>query len=104
SSCVLASTPKFCDVTPDVTGTWALLLDPGDSSVGSATFSYAADQEVGPLTSGLPVTTLIATSGQDASYTFAAVAGGHVSFAVTAAGWGSGSAELEVFRPDGTLY
>ncbi len=102
--CIVTTSPKYCEITPDVTGNWKMMLDPGDNSVGTATFTYAVDQNKGALTDGTAVTTTVGVHGQDAYYTFPATAGTHVTLNITASNWGSGSAYLYIFGPTGPLY
>jgi hypothetical protein len=104
--CTLSSTSaSICDVTPNVTGTWKVVLDPTAGAVGSAAFAYANDQDKGALVSGTPITTSITGKGVNAKYTFAGINGVAVSLTVTAAGWGGGSARLYFFPPAGSpLY
>lgn len=99
--CNLGSAPSQCDLTPTVTGTWKIVLDPTGAAVGSTTFVYTPDLNKGPLTSGTSITTAIIGAGQNASYTFAGVNGKHVTFDTTAASWGTGQANLNFFRPTG---
>jgi len=102
--CNLTSAPSICELTPNSTGTWKAVLDPQLGAVGSATFAYANDQNLGALISGAAVTTSILSKGVNANGTFAAVSGKHVTFDVTAASWGTGSASLYFFRPTGGLF
>ena len=76
------------------------------AAVGSTTFTFASvvDQDKGALTVGTPITTTIAASGQNASYTFAGATGVHKTVDITATNWGSGDARLYVYDPSGTLY
>jgi hypothetical protein len=92
-----------CEFTPNAAGSWLLTLDPQETTVGSTKLSLVGDQAPVTLTAGTPVTTTISTPGQNASYRFTGVNGTHVSFTVSAAGWGSGgTARFLLVRPDGT--
>lgn len=97
--------PTQCTIYPNATGTWRVQIDPLEASVGSTTFVYAQDQDKGALTPGTPVSTSVTIPYQDVRYTFPATANTHLSLDVTATNWGTtGTAKLNVFMPDGTLY
>lgn len=101
-ACTIAATPTYCDLTPNSTGTWTVVLDPQGSATGAATFTYAPDQNKGAIVKGTPVTTAIAQRGQNARYTIAATSGVKITVKVTAANWAGGSAALELFPPSGS--
>lgn len=94
-----------CTVYPNATGAWRVQVDPLEASLGTTTFVYAQNQDKGALALNTPVTTSIAIPYQDARYTFPATANTHLSLDVTATNWGTtGTAKLNVYMPDGTLY
>lgn len=77
----------------------------GMALVPAATATGAAAVPGGTLTDGLPVTATVSAPGQDLLYTFAAVAGRHVTIDVSAAAWklgaGPGTAQLTVLDDRG---
>ena len=99
--CELRSTQRSCDLTPNVTGTWKIKLDPNGDSVGSTTFAFYPDQNKGAITAGTPITTTINAWSQDAWYTFAATKDVKVVLAITSTGWGTGNAYLRYYNPTG---
>jgi hypothetical protein len=100
-SCLLQRSRKRCEITPDRTGRWRVILDPVELSVGGSTFTYAADQK-GRLIPGTPITTTITSRGQDAAYTLKVTNRRMVKLTVKAARWNTGgSAWLYVFPPGG---
>ena len=102
-SCPIKTTASLCYFIPKVTGTWKVVVDPVDDSVGSVTMTLGADQNKGTLTPGTAVTTAFASRGWQASYTFAATAKLHTTIDVGASTWTSGRADLFVYQPNGTL-
>jgi hypothetical protein len=103
--CPVTTPPLFCEITPEITGTWAVVLDPVGDAVGSTTFTYTSDQDNGPLTTAVPVTAGIAVPGQGANYVFTGTKGVHLSLNVTAADWGAGGrARIYLFSPAGRFW
>jgi hypothetical protein len=100
-NCPLDITPTTCDFTPPVTGTWKAVIAPDEDSLGSATITLAVNPDRGTLTPGKPVTAAITIRGTTASYTFAALQGVRNIIDVSAADWGSGTAALHLYQPDG---
>jgi hypothetical protein len=100
--CPLASAPTFCDFIPKVSGIWKVAVVPGSDSIGSAKMTLAMDQNKGALTAGTAVTTTITTKGQRAYSTFAGTAGKSATIAVSSTNWGSGSANLNIYQPNGS--
>ena len=77
--------PTEIDFTPNSNqaGTTTVVISPYDfETTGSFTLTYATDV-TGKLTSGIPVNGAIIYAGQHADYTFMAVAGKHVTLAIT---------------------
>jgi hypothetical protein len=101
--CPLGSTPTYCEFTPSSSsnGTWRAVIDPQGQAVGSATMTLATDINGGVLTAGKSVAATL-VHGQGANYTFAATAGSHVTFDVTATNWGTGDAYFGVFDASNT--
>jgi hypothetical protein len=58
----------------------------------------------GTLTNGTAVTATIAVPSRDVQYQFTGTNGLHSTIDVTASDWGSGSAQVEIVQPNGTLY
>jgi hypothetical protein len=82
---VFNTTPTEIDFTPTSTtaGTTTVLISAYDfETLGRFTLTYAKDVR-GTLTSGVPTEGAIAVAGQHADYTFNAIAGRHVTLAVT---------------------
>lgn len=102
---LLLGGPAFVDLTPTVTGTWSVLVDPVGAAVGSATFTLAADLGPVPLTSMTAATAMLPFRGQRAVFSFAAKAGRHVTVDVPATRWRAGTsvgtAQLTVLDPAG---
>ncbi len=78
--------PTEIDFTPTATqaGLTTVVISPynGQGTTGSFDLTYAKDV-TGKLKSGVPVAGTITWEGQDADYTFEAVAGQHVALAIT---------------------
>ncbi len=71
------------DLTPTASGVLSVVISPYDfEATGSFTLTYAVDV-AGALTSGTPVTGTLNYAGQRTAYTFTAVAGHHVTLALT---------------------
>jgi hypothetical protein len=104
TSCDLANVATFCYLTPDVTGSWKVKLDPQATAVGSATFTFANDQAKGLVSPVTPVTTSITTKGQNAIYSFAGTNGTLTTFNISAANFGNGGAALYFYTPSGAYF
>jgi hypothetical protein len=102
-SCPITTTSVLCPFLPKVSGTWKVVIDPVDDSVGTVTMTLASDQTKGSLTPGTPVTTTFGSRGWQTSYTFTSTARLHTSIDVTASNWGGGSGSLDIFEPNGIL-
>jgi hypothetical protein len=77
------SGPTEIDFTPTSTGTMTVVISPYQAgATGRFTLTYATDV-TGALTSGLLVTGELKYGGQHTAYTFTAVAGKHVTLAIT---------------------
>jgi hypothetical protein len=79
------TSPTEIDFTPTSTtaGTTTVLISPYNfETLGTFTLTYAKDV-TGTLTSGVPTDGALTVAGQHADYTFNAVAGRHVTLAVT---------------------
>jgi hypothetical protein len=74
----------------------------GNPSTGTFTLVYAKDV-TGALTAGVSKSGTITVPGQHATYTWSAVAGQHVAFAVTGANVTDGEAGLYAYNVDGAL-
>ena len=85
SGVYINTTPTEVDFTPtaDEAGATTVLISPYTTgATGSFTLTYATDV-TGVLTSGTPVTSALKFGGQHADFTFTAVAGKHVTLAIT---------------------
>ena len=99
----------------DQTGSWALVLDPGGASTGSASVQlYLASTATGtPASDGTPFNTAIAVPGQNGRYTFTATAGQRYDLQFTGSTFNydydpndtSGcAATYSLLRPDNGVY
>ena len=82
---LINTSPTEIDFTPTSTeaGTTTVVISPWNfETTGSFTLTYATDV-TGSLTSGVATTGTIKYAGQHADYTFTAVAGKHVTLAIT---------------------
>ena len=90
-----------------VAGTYSLLVDPAGSAVGQVSVRVfdAAAIEGSLAPGGDVVTTTTSVPGQNATLGFAGTAGDRVSLQLTNSTYGSssGSAQVSVRRPDGTV-
>jgi len=82
----ISTTPTDINFTPTAAeaGSTTVVISPYNSgATGSFTLTYAPDMVV-PLTSGVAVTKTLQYEGQNADFTFDAVAGQHLTVAITA--------------------
>src|SRR5689334_8911513 len=86
----VSTAPELRDYTEAETGTCIVLLNADSGLTGCLAFSCALDGPGVALAAGTAVTTTVKYKGQNAGYTFAATAGQHVTFDVTAANWADG--------------
>lgn len=95
--------------TIPTSGTYTVLVNPLDGSVGSVTlrgWSVPADVNSSIALNGSPVTLAMNTPGQNARLTFAGTAGRRVALVVTAATIGASDccgATVAIRKPDGTF-
>jgi hypothetical protein len=74
---------SYFNITPQVSGTWTIVVVPYEDSVGSLTLTFANNVPTQALTPGKPVTTKIKYPGQEGGYTFTATANKTVTFKLT---------------------
>jgi Bacterial Ig-like domain (group 3) len=99
------TSPTELDFTPTPTqaGTTTVLISPvPGTTTGTFTLTYATDI-IGALKSEVPVPTTIGIAGQRTAYTFKAVAGHHVTLAITHPMVPTGSFDLEAVDPSGAV-
>ncbi len=105
----------FGSLALDQSGTWALVLDPGVASTGTASVQlYLANAATGsPATDGTPISTAIAVPGQNGRYSFNATAGQRYDLQFTGSTFNydfdptdtSGcAASFSLLRPDNGVY
>ncbi|WP_428381880.1 Calx-beta domain-containing protein [Nevskia ramosa] len=107
--------PENGNYVLDQSGSWALVLDPGGASTGSATVQvYLASAATGtPASDGTPFNTTIPVPGQNGRYTFTATAGQRYDLQITGSTFNydydpndsSGCyASYSLLRPDNGVY
>jgi len=101
---VLLNTNVNIHVTPTVTGTYTILVDPYTTNTGSVTLTLSSEVNAGTIVvDGASVTATTTRVGQRARMTFSGTAGQRVSLGVNSITGLSTSSTLHVYNPDGSL-
>jgi YD repeat-containing protein len=100
SSCT-SGTTFVGSVTEPVSGTYTIGIDPG-TSAGSITIGLTPDV-ASSITPGTPIAVTTSSPGQNARYTFSAVAGQQVSVNLTGSTYtGCNAVVVSIAKPDGS--
>jgi len=99
---VLLNTNVNIHLTPAVTGTYTILVDPFTTNTGSVTLTLSSEVNAGTiLVDGASVTATINRVGQRARMTFSGTAGQFVSLGVNSSTLFNNS-DLYIYKPDGS--
>lgn len=85
------------------TGTYTMVIDPGATVTGSLTLTLSAEIGGSITMGGSPVSVSITRLGQKARLLFSGSLNQRVSLSITGVTASNGSADVRLFRPDGSL-
>ena len=95
----IAATANAHDFTPNVDGTWKLVLAPLNNATGSAGFTFASDDDKGVVAANKPVTVANTVRGQNMDLAVSVTTKDHLSFDVTASQFTDGTAIAWLYTP-----